>query len=84
MPASTTTKKRPAPRSHTCDVCQDALRTETDLMVHLVEQHDAVWTSTNSFALEDLLVPAPREAMDDSPAAADPGWWQRMVHRVAS
>jgi hypothetical protein len=54
--------------------------TETDLVSHLVEEHGAVWTSTNSFGLDDLVIPTPRESFDDR-QAEQPSWVRRLISR---
>ena len=84
---ATTTRKpvvrtRPAPDPVACHLCPTEHPDETQLVIHLVEEHGAIWTVTNSFGLEDLMIPAPREHFDDS-AAEDPGWVRRLIHRTA-
>ena len=64
-----------------CHLCAESTRSETDLVIHLVESHDAVWTSTNSFGLEDLMIPAPREAFHDEIDVEEPGVLRRMLAR---
>lgn len=75
-------RKRPVPDPVPCHLCTLSAATETDLVIHLVEEHGGIWTSTNSFGLDDLIIPAPRDAveirLDD-----EPGWVRRMVRRSA-
>jgi hypothetical protein len=74
MPAR---KQRPAVP---CHLCAESTPSETDLVVHLVENHEAVWASTNSFGLEDLMIPAPREAYHDE-VTDEPGVLRRLLAR---
>jgi hypothetical protein len=75
-------RKRPAPEPVPCHLCPENAATETELVIHLVEEHGGIWTSTNSFGLEDLIIPAPRMAEDDEPVE-DPGWVRRLIRRTA-
>ena len=75
-------RKRPAPEPVPCHLCTHSAVTETDLVIHLVEEHGGIWTSTNSFGLDDLIIPAPREAYEAEPAG-DAGWVRRLVRRTA-
>jgi hypothetical protein len=63
-------------------VCRAEAQTETDLVIHLVEQHGAVWASTNSFGLEDLMVPPPRQAHDDLSLPDPGGLLRRLLKRT--
>ena len=89
MPAATTTKarraparRRPAPDPLLCQLCPTEHPTETDLVVHLVDEHAAIWTTTNSFGLQDLMIPAPRESYEDEPEP-EVGWFSRLIRRTA-
>lgn len=73
-------RKRPPPDPVPCHLCSVSAATETDLVIHLVEEHGAIWTSTNSFGLDDLVIPTPRESFDDSPAD-EAGWIRRLISR---
>ena len=79
MPAAAT-RSRKQPAALPCRVCPTEHAGETDLVIHLVEDHGALWTSTNSFSLDDLVIPAPREA-EETPVAEDTGWFSRLLHR---
>ena len=65
-----------------CTVCPTQHADETDLVIHLVEDHGAIWTTTNSFGLDDLVIPSPRESYDEEPVE-EPGWISRLLHRTA-
>jgi hypothetical protein len=82
MPTATRKARRPAPDPVPCSLCPTEHPTETDLVIHLVEEHDALWTSTNSFGLDDLIIPAPRQSYDDAPAE-DPSWVRKLIRRTA-
>jgi hypothetical protein len=74
-------RKRAAPDPVPCHLCPASAATETDLVIHLVEEHGAVWTSTNSFGLDDLVIPTPRESFEDRPGD-DVGWVRRLIRRT--
>ncbi len=85
---ATTTRKpvarsRPAPDPVACHLCPILTEDETDLVIHLVEDHGAIWTVTNSFGLDDLMIPAPREASYDEAPEGDAGWMRRLIRRTA-
>ena len=84
--AATTSRKpvrrRPAPEPRPCHLCPESLATETDLVIHLVEEHGGIWTTTNSFGLDDLIIPTPRSTYEDQPAE-EPSWVRRLVRRSA-
>ena len=75
-------RRRPAPEPLPCRLCPQASPTETDLVIHLVEDHGGIWTSTTSFGLDDLIIPAPRDAADDEPAD-EVSWVRRLIRRTA-
>jgi hypothetical protein len=75
MPAR---KQRP---SLPCHLCTETTSCEDDLVIHLVESHEAVWSPTNSFGLEDLMVPAPREAYHDEVEEEEHGILRRLLVR---
>ena len=79
MTARTRTRTTPTP----CEHCDTVAPSRRDLVIHLVESHDAVWASTNSFELEDLLIPAPRHACDDEVVLPEVGLLRRLVRRTA-
>ena len=85
MAATTSRKparKRPAPEPVPCHLCPESLANETELVIHLVETHGGIWTSTNSFGLDDLMIPLPRNA-DDDYSAHEAGWVRRLIRRTA-
>lgn len=83
MPSSATrSRRKPTPDPVACTLCPTEHADETGLVIHLVEDHGAIWTTTNSFGLDDLMVPAPRESYDDVPDE-EPGWFSRLVSRTA-
>jgi hypothetical protein len=75
-------RKRPAPDPVTCHLCPESLATETELVIHLVESHGGIWTSTNSFDLDDLMIPTPRSSDEDQPAH-EHNWVRRLIRRSA-
>ena len=77
--AARTARTRSAP----CQHCETVAPSTRDLVIHLVESHDAVWASTNSFELEDLLIPAPRQSYEDDVVLPEPGLLRRLVRRTA-
>jgi hypothetical protein len=84
MAATTTRKparKHAAPAPVACHLCSELAPTETDLLIHLVEVHGGIWTSTNSFGLDDLIIPAPRDAIDDRTGEGS-SWVRRLVRRT--
>ena len=86
---ATATARKPAARKRTvpvpvaCHLCPELVATETDLVIHLVEDHGALWTSTNSFGLDDLIIPAPRTAHEDEPVVEEDSWVRRFLKRSA-
>jgi hypothetical protein len=64
-------------------LCPTEHPSETDLVVHLVDEHAAIWTTTNSFGLQDLMIPAPRESYDDEPEIEEARWFSRLIRRTA-
>jgi hypothetical protein len=83
---ATTTARKPVTRKRlpdpvACHLCPQLAATDTDLVIHLVEEHGAVWTSTNSFGLDDLVIPTPRESFEDRPGD-DAGWVRRLIRRT--
>ncbi|MCU1603517.1 MAG: hypothetical protein JWO22_4226 [Frankiales bacterium] len=82
-PRKTVARRRPAPEPVGCHLCATAHDGETGLVIHLVEDHGAIWTVTNSFGLDDLVIPAPREASYDDAPTDDPGWVRRLIRRTA-
>ena len=89
--ATTTTARKPVSRKRVpqpepvpvaCHLCPELHATDTDLVIHLVEDHGALWTTTNSFGLDDLIIPAPRPAYEDE-SVEDGSWVRRLIRRTA-